>query len=129
MVKGRWWKDGTKSVQSVKLVKEGEELGGEVALLLLDYDCNSYKRFGITDAFKAIAEGKAQGIELGFTCKRCGKHIGAVIIRCKCVEGDQLKKGGAIAEVAQKIREVRELGRRRKAAAIPALDDRAPLSE
>jgi hypothetical protein len=81
MVKGRWWEDGTKSIQFVKLVKESEELGDEIALLLLDYDCNGYKRFEITEAFKAIAEGKAQGIELGSTCERCGKHIGAVIIR------------------------------------------------
>ena len=81
MIKGRWWEDGTKNVQSVKLVKEGEELGDEIAVLLLDYDCNAYKRFGITDAFKAIAGGKVRGIEFGSTCERCGKHIGVAIVR------------------------------------------------
>jgi hypothetical protein len=83
LVKGRWWEDGTKNIQLVKLLKEGEELGREVAVLLLDYDCNAYKRFEITEAFIGMSEGTVQGIELGSTCERCGRHMGVVIIRAK----------------------------------------------
>jgi hypothetical protein len=82
-MKSRWWEDGTKNIQVVKLLKEGEKLGDETAVLLIDYNCDTYKRFEITEAFKAIAEGRAQQIELGSTCEKCGKHIGVILIRKK----------------------------------------------